>query len=1106
LSTSADVKGILGEATGLERRYEWLEASGLYEQALRLVDEEDYFRRGEIQEKIGHCLHRAAFQAGSREEFLEEMRGAVEASERAHGLYGKLGYEQRDAWMSRCGAIAKYREHWIASDMSEKKMFLDECLELEERALESYLELGNKLEYCRTFNELSDASSIRAKLEWDRQVRKGLIERAIEWGERAVAALTELGDSYETARALSTLSGFLNEFCPAFVAEMEEQERYETRCIELFRKAVELSESAGDAYTAGVSHLLLGYFVSRWSPQDRGYLEKAMECGEKTRDNYLKARTLDWLSYSVYWEAIAIEDPDQRSELLKKAMGFYDEAHYHYSIIFYKIPRRGKIGALPPGGYAEYYSDKARWETELTRKHELLDKSESAGLKALKMAEELDIPIAICRTSHILSRTLAARARLEPDVDVRRGLLEEAMKHRERNLEIYEQLYPFHYWNTGAYNNLLADIKAELAHIQPVLDNKRRLLEDAVKTKEKSLKDLKTDALWSERKGNLQYFASLSRYQDSYGEMLTRLYEVTSSLEHLRRAIEVWWKAIVSARKLEMVTRIAESYWKTAKAHATLEERPKAAESFKRASESYEEAAENIPQLKEFYQEYASYMLAWSEFEKAKHSHAEKRYMEAKEHYEKAAELHRSTERWSYLAPNYLAWARLEEAEDLSRMEQTEEASELFRQANDLFKEAKGTIEIKLDKIQDEEERKLLVSLAQASDIRRDYCFGRIALEEGKILDRQGDHLASSDRYGQAVERFQKVIDAMERELDQRELRPIIYLSRAWQRMMMAEEQMSSSLYQEAAELFMEAREHALDQTTRLLAQAHSSFCKALGAGTEFEITRKTDLFSEAKRHIEAATSHYLRAGHKTRSDYARATGRLLDAYLYTYNAQTESDPKRRAQFYQMAERLLQSSAGAYLKAKHPEKSDEIRRVLESVKEEREIAVSLSEVLHASTIVSTTASFSTPTPTHEQAVGLERFENADIQANLILGGREVKVGDDIDIEIELVNAGKAPAQLIKVEEIIPKGFEVTSAPDICRVEDSYLDMKGRTLNPLKTAELKIVLKPINKGTFDLRPRILYLDEAGRYRSHEPEPATVVVKELGIKGWLRGPTR
>jgi uncharacterized repeat protein (TIGR01451 family) len=266
-----------------------------------------------------------------------------------------------------------------------------------------------------------------------------------------------------------------------------------------------------------------------------------------------------------------------------------------------------------------------------------------------------------------------------------------------------------------------------------------------------------------------------------------------------------------------------------------------------------------------------------------------------------------------------------------------------------------------------------------------------------------------------------------------------------------------------------------------------------LEAGTEFEITRETALFSTAKRHIEAATSHYLRAGHRTMSDYARATSRLLDAYLYTYNAQTEAHPGKKAQFYSMAERLLQSSKGSYLKAKHPEKSEEVRRVLESVMEEREIAISLSEALHAPTIVSTTTSFSTPTPTYEQAVGIDRFEYADVQANLIFNERQVKVGEDIDLEIALVNAGKAPAQLIKVDKIIPEGFEVRRAPDICRVEDSYIDMKGRTLSPLKTDELRLVLRPMNTGTFHLRPRILYLDESGRYKSHEPTPVAVEVR-------------
>jgi hypothetical protein len=49
----------------------------------------------------------------------------------------------------------------------------------------------------------------------------------------------------------------------------------------------------------------------------------------------------------------------------------------------------------------------------------------------------------------------------------------------------------------------------------------------------------------------------------------------------------------------------------------------------------------------------------------------------------------------------------------------------------------------------------------------------------------------------------------------------------------------------------------------------------------------------------------------------------------------------------------------------------------------------------------------------------------------------------------------------------------------------------------------LVLKPTVQGTFSLKPTVLYLDETGKYKSHEPEPVMIIVKELGIKGWLKG---
>ncbi|MCW4025849.1 MAG: hypothetical protein NWE76_00005, partial [Candidatus Bathyarchaeota archaeon] len=1080
---STSIEEILSEATRFEKEYEWLQASELYEQALSMVDEENHFRKGEIQERIGYSLHRNAFQFELKEEFLNGLAKAVEAYNSAQGFYEQMQDDQGSPWIHRCKGFSKYLNHWAATDPSEKLGLLTECHMLKGEALDSFLDSKKIREYCRTYSELAHVTELLFFREWDPQVRRDAIERELSYGEKALKALPELDDPHESARVNIVYARYVEHYSE-FIEPPENRELRHHHVDEALRFAEEI----GDDLTKGRCNIFMCLRIkSIVSTESHNYLHKALECAEKTRDIYLKAAVLGWIAYGTYWTAFTTEDPDQRIKWADKAMEFYDRSQILFKILSFQRPIAGKNTRPDPGGYAEYYLDRAAWETDLNIKKEFLKKSEKLGLSALKNAETLALPFSIVFVASMLSRTLTSRARLETDLETKRGLLERAREYSEIYLE-REAPQALASWNPGIGYIYRGQIKMELALIEQDQNSKIALLEDARSSKQKGL-DWCYKLLQAGELG-LGPFAILSGYQDGFGTTLTHLYELTNDREHLRKAIDVWLYAIEVAHKVPLFGRISELYWKIAKAHDIMSEYSEAAENFKQASESYLKAVESVPQLKDFYQEYSTYMLAWSEFERAKQSHMEKRYTQAKNHYERVAELHRSTERWNYLAPNYQAWARLDEAEGFSRREQTEEARDLFQQAAKLFVEAQESIRTKLSTIEAEEEKHIAEELITASGVRREYCLGRFALEEARILDRQGDHLASAKEYGQATERFQKVIDAMELESDQRELRPIVYLCQAWQKMMLAEEEMSSSLYSEAATLFNEAREHALDQTTRLLAQAHSSFCKALEAGTRFELTKETEMFSEAKKHIETATSHYLRAGYRSSSDYATATNRLLDGYMYSYNAQTEIDPDRKARFYQMAERLLQDSAGLFLKAKHPEKSDEVRTILENIRGEKEIALSLAQLLHAPTIMQTTSSFSTPTPTHEQAVGLERFENADVQANLITRRREVGVGEDLDLEIELVNAGKAPAQLVKVEDIVIDGFELKSYPDICRVEDSYLDMKGRTLSPLKTQELKLVLKPMAKGAFELKPRILYLDESGKYKSHEPEPVSI----------------
>jgi CBS domain-containing protein len=130
-----------------------------------------------------------------------------------------------------------------------------------------------------------------------------------------------------------------------------------------------------------------------------------------------------------------------------------------------------------------------------------------------------------------------------------------------------------------------------------------------------------------------------------------------------------------------------------------------------------------------------------------------------------------------------------------------------------------------------------------------------------------------------------------------------------------------------------------------------------------------------------------------------------------------------------------------------------------------------------------------------RAKGLERLEHANIKANLIAHVQKVKIGEDVRLEIELINAGKGPALLMKVEEIIPESFRLIKKPRISRIENRNLNMKGKRLAPLKTEEIRLILRPTTKGTFILKPRIIYLDETSKYKSYEPESVEIDVSEV-----------
>jgi len=1091
------VEEILHQAEQLEKEYDWLGATALHEKTLNLLSDSDFSRKGDAYERLGYAFYRAAFQAESSDEFRERMRQAILSDEKAKEFFVKMAGPGKTPRMLRCDAMIAFIRFWLASEAHERKNLIDQCWKLAGETLSALEEGGNGLEYGRTFNEFSKSADFSFNLEWDWQIREKIIKEAVKCGEQAIQSLSTVQDNSELARAYAKTADYLCAFGYLFLNQ-DEREMNFAKARDYWRKANDLSESAAVLESLSTLEGLSLEFSEGTEGALRHY-EKALEYGRKVNDRFIVGRSLDMLTYHMGWSMGMIDDPDETVTRRKKVLQYATEARNQYSKINFTSPGNGYLWVEAPD--SEYYLKLARSETDLGKRRELLKKAEEAAPYLLERAENSAYPDAALYAHHVFSLLLAQSADMEANPESKKNLLEKALQHRNDSSKIIEQIAPSMYWERGGMKMGLAHIKSLLAESVVDSETKTKMVLEAIADSESAIQ-LCTKGITSE-KGPTGLLSSLAFVQYSCGLLLNRVYKLTHNRDHLVKAEEAFEKAADIFRKLDQMSNVAQCHWKTAKTYDVLGDHLRAAENFELASNDYKSAAEKTRELKEFYLDHAVYMQAWSEIEKARHHHERQEYGPAHEHFDKAASLHKPLKKWSYLTPNYCAWAQVETAEDLSRKDQSEEATKAFEKATDLFKETKESLEAQLNKIEDPDEKQMATNILKATDVRHDYCIARIAVEQGKTLDKKGDHYSSSQRYESAADAFEKISQALESEQEQKEIRFIITLTRAWQMMTLAEAESSPNLYAEASELFERAKDSGQSEKTKTLVLGHSRFCKALEAGTRFADTRDPAMHALAVQHLASASNYYIRADFQNASEYAKATRLLFDAYRDMDNAEKETDPDKKARLYTMAEKVLQTSAGSYTKAEHPEKREQVLRLLEKVKEERELVTSLTEALHAPSIISATTTFNAPAQTHEEAVGSERFERADIQANITARQKELRVGENLHLELELVNAGRTPALLIKVTEIIPKDFELAEESRNIRIEDDCINMRGKRLDSMKTEQVTLVLKPKVQGTFQLKPRILYLDENGGYRSHEPEPISITVKELGIKGWLKG---
>ena len=1078
---------VLAEAGERARNYDWTGAADLYQRATDGLDNEIAPEiAAEVLELLANTRFQAAFQAENRADFKRRMLIAKSLHERLSDAYRKAGLPGLE---SKATARRSFASYWLSDDRSERRTIIETAVSQVKDAAERLSEQGDKKGLAESYRELLEYL-LEGEFSDDSWVsRKERFDKVLEVAPQGIEEFERLGDEYleSLAECLSIFIDFLA-YLPYQVGEPARFPEFAAKAKSMLEKLVQVSQKSGTEYTKCLAQKDLGTLVLLGMVErdhSSAYASSlaAVASARSVRDSYL----IGWASaravIHAVWMGTKQEDVEQGRRVLEEgiAVGFDGIEKLSIPLEFGLLDWTRAFLADCHIAFADFVESDV--EKKRAQLHKAVEVAEGAVLHGLPP------------DGHILSKALTRLASLETVKERRRQLLAEALRYREDSVRVNDQVLGPKGRSRGVMRNYLAQVKIELAREETDSQLRLGLLEGASSDVKQGLELISN---WA----TTDFFIdTVSGFEEMYGDILFELSKLSRPTHPVGAAIRLYEDSAGHKSKAG-ISPAAPVLWKLARAYDASGDCEMASRTFRLAANDYRTVSMRVPVSAQAMEGLALYMDAWSQIENARLHHNSERYSEAADNYARAASMLGQTPDFAHLSTHYEACAELEKGEASSRLEKPEKAVERFESAVRLFDETRLYLNRKLGLSPRLEERKELEDWSAVTLGRERYCGGRMKLEKARLLDKQGEKEDSSKEYFSASEVFGSLAKAALSEQSRRELETFRFFSEGWSKLEEAEVKAAPDIYGEAADLFLKTEKIAAKEKMQLLARGNASICRALASGTQFRRTRDTGIYSEIKKQLETAADYLQEGDFSNAAEWTRATARMFDALVYLADAESEKEPKKKTELFHLAEKHLELAAKLYGNAGFSKKREEAMKHLERAREEKELLLTPLEALSG-----TPSSYSSITPVslvRDQSSGLERFEGPHVVGNLELKEKEVGVGFGVSVELEMANIGKTPAMLLKLENVSPNGLELDREKVGEKVVEGVFDLRGRRLEYLKTHEVKIPLKATRKGIYELRPRVIFVDEKGNHGSHEFGPVRVTVREMGIVGWVKGP--
>jgi tetratricopeptide (TPR) repeat protein/KaiC/GvpD/RAD55 family RecA-like ATPase len=123
----------------------------------------------------------------------------------------------------------------------------------------------------------------------------------------------------------------------------------------------------------------------------------------------------------------------------------------------------------------------------------------------------------------------------------------------------------------------------------------------------------------------------------------------------------------------------------------------------------------------------------------------------------------------------------------------------------------------------------------------------------------------------------------------------------------------------------------------------------------------------------------------------------------------------------------------------------------------------------------------------------KRFEHVNVQTS-VMAPTKVGVDQKFDARLDIVNVARTSGAIVKVDNLIPPEFRVTSLPAYCNLQYGSVDMNERKISPFHVETVKLTLQAAEAGVFTLDPQVVYIDDLGETKTCKPNPVAITVQK------------